>query len=47
MDRKKIKTTKELEEDYKQEGNKFWNFLASQVVLRESNLVNKHQFFLR
>lgn len=39
---RKIKTSRELEEEYKLEGNKFWNFLAEQVVLRESNLVNKH-----
>ena len=29
------------------ENNKIWKFLANNVILRDSNILNKHQSFLK
>lgn len=42
-----FKNQNELEQDFAQEGCKYWNMLAQHVVFRESTLVNKQQAFLK
>ena len=42
-----FKNQNELEQDFAQEGSKYWNMLAQHVVFRESTLINKQQAFLK